>query len=65
MANPFSARFDSKCQECGDILLEGDDTFAIDGMFVCEDCAKENGNVCRCGNFKKEEYTSCYECAFD
>lgn len=61
--NPFPARFDSTCNSCGDPIHEGDLTYAVDGQFVCQNCAEVNGNVCpECSNYKKEEYDTCYEC---
>ena len=62
MSNPFKAQFDSTCNSCGAEIFDGDDVYAVDGDFVCEDCAEENGNICECGNFKKAEYEKCYEC---
>lgn len=62
MSNPFPAKFDSKCQSCGEKIFEDENTYAVDGQFVCAKCAEENGNVCECGNFKKEEYDQCFEC---
>lgn len=67
MANPFPARFDSTCDSCGDPLYTyDDDVFVIDGIFVCEDCARRGNNVCdSCGKYKKSEYDQCYECFMD
>lgn len=62
MSNPFEAHFDSTCDDCGDPIDEGDTTFAVDGQYVCKSCAEKNGNVCHCGEFKKEEYETCFEC---
>lgn len=62
MSNPFSAQFQSHCQSCGEDMLEGDDVYVVDDAFVCKDCAEANGNVCECGNFKKEEFEECYSC---
>ncbi len=58
MANPFPNRFRSRCNECYE---QGDDTYAINGAFMCY-CADMSDNVCECGNFKREEYGTCYEC---
>ncbi len=63
MANPFKTKFVSNCQSCGETCFENDLMFAVDGMFVCEECAKENDNICKCGNFKKSEYKECYICS--
>lgn len=63
MSNPFPSRFDSTCNSCGETVYEGDDMYAVDGQFVCQKCAEENGNVCpNCGNYKDEKYETCYEC---
>jgi hypothetical protein len=62
MANPFKTKFKSTCQSYGEIVEEGDDMFAIDGQFVCEQCAEAGDNICECGNFKKEEYDTCFDC---
>lgn len=62
MANPFKTKFNSTCDSCGDTVQEGDEMYAVDGLFYCHDCANENGNVCDCGNFKKDDYEECYEC---
>jgi hypothetical protein len=65
MSNPFNTQFNSKCQSCGEEVPEGELMYAIDDQFVCEDCASEGDNICECGNFKKEEYDTCYNCKFD
>lgn len=62
MANPFPARFDSRCDSCGNDIDEGDQCYAIEGQFVCSDCANESDNVCGCGNFKHETYPTCFDC---
>ena len=64
MSNPFLAKFDSSCT-CGEALYERDDlVYACDGQFVCQDCARQNGNVCECdeANYKKSEFEKCYDC---
>ena len=64
MANPFLAKFDSQCNECGEDMLEDEDlVYAIDDMFICQSCAVEQNRVCEdCDNIKKEEYDCCYQC---
>jgi len=62
VSNPFENQFNSECQQCGDEVEEGELMFAIDGQFVCDVCAESGDNVCACGNFKKSEYPTCYEC---
>lgn len=65
MANPFPAKFDSKCQQCGSPMFKGNDTFVVDGMFICPECAKENNAICKCGNAKKPDYRECFQCFKD
>ena len=43
-------------------MLDGDQVYAVDGLFVCDRCVPI-ANVCECGNFKKEEFEKCYECS--
>lgn len=62
MSNPFKSSFDSNCNSCGDRIFEDDLVYADDGLFYCEKCAGENGNVCECGNYKNNIYKVCYEC---
>ena len=45
--------------------MKGEEMFVVDGQFVCERCADENGNVCDCGNFKNDGYETCYDCYQD
>lgn len=60
--NPFPARFNSDCSECGELIEEGDETFAIEGSFVCWNCAEATDNICVCGKFKKADFVECWEC---
>ena len=70
MANPFTPQFNSTCQWCGDVCIaDDDDMYAVDGDFICSDCAEENNNVCRCSKhedgcykFKKTKFDVCYTC---
>ncbi len=63
MPNPFLARFDSDCADCGGTMFENDDeVFACEGEYVCRDCAEKRGNVCECGQYKKSEFETCFEC---
>lgn len=62
MANPFETRFRSRCADCGDDVDAGDDMYAHDEEFICSDCANALDVVCHCGNYKKEEYETCYDC---
>ena len=65
MSNPFKARYDSACQQCGEQICTGDDCFHVEGSFVCQGCAEEGDNICECGKFKKDEFDKCYECFID
>lgn len=62
MANPVSAFRGVKCDACGERLEEGDDLYMTDDGRMCETCAGDDGYVCDCGNFKKQEYETCWEC---
>ena len=62
MSNPFPANFDSQCQDCGDTVAEGDNMFAHEGKFICDICAASSDLVCSGGQYKKEEYKTCYTC---
>lgn len=63
MANPFETKFDSECSSCGGSVDQGCEMFAIgEGIFVCEECAESNGNVCKCGLYKSEDFGNCYKC---
>lgn len=62
MANPFETKFDSSCDSCGSEVEEGDVMYAHEELFICEICARANGNVCNCGNYKKDTCITCFEC---
>lgn len=62
MPNPFKTRFDSECQDCGGMVDEGEFMYAVDGSFLCQDCANSEGVVCNCGNIKRESYDRCWDC---
>lgn len=62
MNNPSPAFRGTICDQCSEEIEEGDDVYFDDGKF-CVDCAEENGNVCDCGNFKKDDFKTCYECS--
>lgn len=63
MANPFeNVRTASECYNCEDIVTKGELMFAHDGEFICEQCAIDLGCVCGCGDYKKPEYETCYNC---
>jgi hypothetical protein len=62
MANPMPAFRNTFCAECAEHIPEGDDVYFTDEGKLCESCAEENGWLCDCGGFKKQEYDTCYEC---
>lgn len=62
MANPFLPKFDSSCQSCGKQVNAGDPMYSVERAFVCPECATEAGCVCKCGGFKKPDYSMCYDC---
>ena len=62
MANPLPAFRHTNCDECGDEIPEGEDVFFTDDGKLCGDCAEDGDFVCECGNAKKAEYETCYEC---
>lgn len=62
MANPFELKGKRNCFGCSDEMLSGDMVFFHDDHVLCESCADDNGIVCECGNYKKEEYQKCYTC---
>lgn len=61
--NPVPAFPNTQCDQCDSGIPEGDDVYLMDGQKYCGDCADENGNVCDCGSFKKEEFPECYDCS--
>jgi hypothetical protein len=66
MANPFEASFESECAECQRTIYEGEDTFAHEDSFYCEECADDMGIVCpECGRYKKPEFDTCFHCKDD
>lgn len=65
MSNPFPASFDSKCDMCGVRIPKENNIFAVDFLFICADCANSSWNVCGCGNFKKSEFETCFQCKLD
>jgi len=62
MANPFKIKGSRECDQCGTELVEGDIAYFHNDDFICEECASEADVVCECGNYKKEQYPTCYEC---
>ena len=65
MANPFPTKFDSECAGCGETVYENDDMFYDRGEYVCPACAAEQDVVCECGQYKKPEFETCYECKME
>lgn len=62
MTNPFNAEFDSNCQSCDELIEIGEAVYADEGEFICTACAVESGIVCECGEYKKPEYNTCWDC---
>jgi len=62
MPNPVKAFKNTTCDNCDESLEEGDDLYFTDEGRMCASCAHEEGYVCECGNFKKNEYEKCYQC---
>lgn len=62
MPNPFPSKFNSSCQNCDNHVDRGDSMYAHDGMFICQDCAVEGFLICDCGNYKKEQFKTCFNC---
>ena len=60
--NPCPAFLNTVCDICGEEMEEGDDVFFHEGDKYCELCAEEAGIVCECGQYKKPQYETCYEC---
>lgn len=63
MPNPIEAKYPTICGDCGEKIEPGDDIFFIDNSKTCELCAENSGNVCDCGQFKKEEFNQCFDCS--
>lgn len=64
MSNPFKVKGTRDCDECGKEVTEvdGEMMYFHNGDFICEDCAGDQDVVCECGNYKKEQYPTCYDC---
>ena len=62
MSNPAPAYRGTHCDGCGHEVEEGEDIFFEDGQKYCESCARDGDNICDCGQYKKEEYKTCYDC---
>lgn len=60
--NPVNAYKNTVCGGCGEVLEEGEKLFLTDDGRFCEACAEDEGYICGCGKFKKQEYEECYEC---
>jgi hypothetical protein len=55
------------CARCGTTTEEGDELFFVNNLFderekICSLCAQMDGLVCACGNQKKQEHPTCYDC---
>ena len=62
MSNPFEVTGNLYCASCEVKIPKEELAYARDGEFICEECADADNNICGCGNFKKSEYETCYEC---
>lgn len=60
--NPCPAFPNTICEGCGEEIEEGDDVFFHEDEKLCEQCAEQLDIVCDCGQYKKPEYETCYEC---
>ena len=60
--NPCPAFPHTSCDVCGEEMEEGDHVFFHEGDKYCELCAEDINIVCECGQYKKPEYETCYEC---
>lgn len=58
----FTAKYDTRCTECDDDIMEGDPIFFADGAKLCQGCADDAGYVCECGEYKKPEFDTCFDC---
>ena len=63
MPNPLPAFPNTFCDNCEELIPEDDNVYFCDDGKFCQQCAGENNNVCECGNYKKEEFETCYECS--
>ena len=55
------------CQHCTAHIEEGDDLYFVVNVFeereyICHWCAKAAGIACDCGNRKKTEHRTCWDC---
>lgn len=62
MPNPAPAYREIKCPLCDKVITKGEDVFFEDGDKFCRDCAENNDNVCNCGQYKRENYKTCFDC---
>lgn len=71
----FGGMYIAECDNCGDELAtesswedakataEDDGMVFVEGQNLCKTCAEEEGYKCpECGNFKKPNYETCYDC---
>lgn len=62
MGNPYPAFKNTYCTDCGEEVEEDDDIYIYLNEKYCTSCAKRQRIVCECGNFKKPQYNTCYDC---
>lgn len=62
MPNPAPSFYNTKCDECEDVIYQDDNVYFHDGEKLCQVCACDNNLVCECGNYKKSQYPICWDC---
>jgi len=60
---PLTCKWKTECGYCGDTIEEGDRIILTsEKEKMCSDCAYDRGYICDCGNDKKPEYDTCWDC---
>lgn len=62
MANPGKAYEYTRCSVCDEKIGEGNPVYFHESERYCSDCAEDSNIVCDCGDYKKPQYESCYNC---
>jgi hypothetical protein len=60
-------KWKTECARCGTTIEEGEELFFVKNLFeerekICSLCAQLDGLLCECGNQKKQEHPTCYDC---
>lgn len=63
MANPITVQGHAECEDCGSLIPKGHEMYFTYEGKLCANCARDNGYVCDCGNYKKPDFNQCYDCA--